>query len=80
MTEQAQISAHPDPDRWWRRKFKLACFCTGFAAIVLLIGLFWAKESSFVMAGVWAFLVPMLAYLGLAEVNSTVKTIGRDKK
>jgi len=80
MNEQAQAPEHPDPDRWWRRKFKLACICTGFAAIVLLIGLFWARDSPLIMSGVWAFLVPMLAYLGLAEVNSTINTIYGGRK
>lgn len=70
MTDQIQTPEHPDPDRWWRKKFILACTCTTFAGIVLLIGLFYAKDSTLVIPGVWAFMVPMLAFLGLAEANN----------
>lgn len=71
---------HPDPERWWARKFILACSCLVFAGIVYLFGLIGGYSQSFTMAGVWAFLVPMLAYLGLAEANNTVNTIWRRDK
>jgi len=80
MNEQAQTPEHPDPDRWWRRKFYLACACTAFAGLILLIGVCGIGEDSLVMSGVWAFLIPMLAYLGLAEVNSTINTLWAGRK
>ena len=81
MTQtETETPKHPDPDRWWNRKFYLACSCTAFAGLILVIGLVWFQESGLVMSGVWAFLVPMLAYLGLAEVNNTVNTIWGGRK
>lgn len=70
MTEEIQ---HPDPDRWWRRKFILACSSTGFAGAVLLAGIIleaYGKDVTLVLGGVWAFMTPILAYLGLAEADN----------
>lgn len=70
---------HPDPNRWWRRKWQLASRGAVFAGLVVLIGigatLFGSPETAgavepFVKIGVWGGLVPLAAYMGAAMVKN----------
>lgn len=70
---------HPDPDRWWKRKWQLASRGAVFAGVVVLIGigtaLFGSPETAvavepFVEIGVWGGLVPLAAYMGASTVEN----------
>lgn len=72
---------HPDPDRWWNRKWKAACWGFGFsiAAVIagLILSLTGAAEPAYpyVKLGVILGFSPMGVFLGLAEINNAVRQI-----
>lgn len=63
---------HPDPDRWWRRKWKLAIAGAGFSFTMVALGFAAAwiggKEISnavhpFASTAMWGGMIPLVAYV-----------------
>lgn len=81
MTEN-QTPEHPNPDRWWQRKWKAACVGFGFAILVAITGLcvsIWTDAADaawpYAKLGVLLGFAPMGVFLGIAEINNAIKQI-----
>lgn len=73
------MEEHPNPDRWWNRKWKAVVRCTMFAASLALIATGAALFGNEAMAdntyrvmtfAAPTFLIPLLAYFGISEWNN----------
>jgi len=73
------MEQHPDPDRWWNRKWKAVVRCTLFAGGLVVVATITALVGNETMAdntyrvmtfAAPTFLVPLLAYFGVSEWNN----------
>lgn len=73
---------HPDPNRWWERKWKAVGWCTTFAAFIVVVALGSAlllnKEIADSTYRVMTFasptfLVPLMGFFGFGEWNNQTK-------
>lgn len=77
---------HPDPEKYWNRKWKLAiagmffsvCSIVGGMVIVLAAGPEYSQAiSPLSISGMWGGLVPTVAYAAEAAVENIADARGR---
>jgi len=73
---------HPDPDRWWNRKWNTVIVCTTFAILLVVIAMGFAifgtesvadKTYRVMSFASPTFLIPLIAYFGVSEWNNQTK-------
>ena len=86
MNEQAQTAEHPDPDRWWQRKWKMAIFGACVAAVSLLAGFLLIPAGQgeaaapYTQMGLWFGFGVILTFVLPAAAENITDKIGGGKR
>lgn len=76
------METHPDPDRWWDRKWRLAKVGGACSALSVLagmaVGVIGGPEYAdliypFSIAGMWGGLIPLAGYISEATIENVAK-------